>query len=225
MRRIKKIADGIQLPYIIKATLKGFDFSKAGYTAEVTITAQRGLFSGEGGYNFSDFSFRQQTMLVSDRLSSGFLKDMAHFMADMNPMVSATNAYQGYTSGSNIYGQETSQGENALNLASAIPLGKFAAIGLKSVGGAALIAGVTRVPKALFGLRKVGDASSKMLVSSGIAFKLGLTGTIKPTLTPWIGSNGQFLKAKTMETFIGRWTAVGGAGLIGAGYATDYFGQ
>jgi hypothetical protein len=147
---------------------------------------------------------------------------MAHFMADMNPMVSATNAYQGYTSGSNIYGQETSQGENALNLASAIPLGKFAAIGLKSVGGAALIAGVTRVPKALFGQRVVLGGSKNMLLSTGIATNvingLGISNSFAKGVTVWT----PFGTASNLGTAVGRWSAVGGTGLIGAGY---YFGQ
>jgi hypothetical protein len=36
---------------------------------EVTVTGKQGFFDGAGGNNFSDFSFRQQAMLLSDRFS------------------------------------------------------------------------------------------------------------------------------------------------------------
>ena len=79
---------------------------------------------------------------------------------------------------------------------------------LPTAGAAAVVTGLTKVPKAWFGF-KVGLGGSKnTLLSSAIYSKLGIKGSLNRQLwTP-------FGKASNIETFFGRWTAPAGGGVL-----------
>ena len=60
----------------------------------------------------------------ADRVADKYGQKVARFIGEMHPGVGIMNAYKGYTTGENIYGEKMGNGEVGLEIAAALPLGK-----------------------------------------------------------------------------------------------------
>ena len=89
-------------------------------------------------------------------------------------------------------------------------------LGLKVFGGLTALSGTIRVSKKTFGLRVALGGSKKALLSTVLAYKLGLRGSLGrkiPTLIP--------PKASSLETVLGRNAIPIGGAIFGTGYLID----
>ena len=188
----------------------------------VTKDQQYGITFGITGKGSQKSSISDKFWGVMERLDEkitweddGSGEKVAKLVAEFNPIISGAHAYSGFTKGENYFGEKINATESSLYAIGAIPSLK-AATGLKLLGAGATISGILRVPKKWLGY-KVGLGGSKStLLSSAVAEKLGLKGTIKPKWTP-------YGEAKTLETYLGRTAVIWGPGMIGTGFLIEYF--
>jgi hypothetical protein len=104
---------------------------------------------------------------------------------------------------------------NAPKTAATLSL-KGMAFGLKALGGASILSGSIKVSKKAFGFPVLGGASKKALLSTVLAHKLGLRGSLGVKVPTFIGP-----RASSLEGAIGRNAIPFGVGLIGAGYLLE----